>query len=433
MALTTTPAAPRRARAGRGAAPGARGVRVLRGAHVAVGVSVAYLVARDGSPPWQILRLACVVAVTTVIWVLLGRSARGPRAGIAFAAGCLAIPVGAGIAVPHLAKAGLQPVTLAGLITLLGGLVLVGIGAATLVRVTPRWWRAAVVPALLAVVLVPVPVLGQAVAATNVPPTTVGSITPGGRGLAYDDVAFGTSDGVTLSGWYIRSANGAAVALLHGAGSTRSDVLNHAVVLTRHGYGVLLFDARGHGRSGGRAMDFGWYGDQDTGAAVSFLRSRPDVDHERIGVIGLSMGGEEAIGAAATDPRIHAVVAEGATNRVTADRDWMSDESGWRGSIQEGIEWLTYNTADLLTYADPPIALHDAVAAASPRPVLLIAGGAMADEAKAGRYIQSGSPSTVDLWVVPNTGHTAALDTQPQQWEQRVTTFLTAALHPDAA
>jgi hypothetical protein len=65
--------------------------------------------------------------------------------------------------------------------------------------------------------------------------------------------------------------------------------------------------------------------------------------------------------------------------------------------------------------------------------VLLIAGGAMADEAKAGRYIRSGSPSTVDLWVVPNTGHTAALDTKTQQWEQRVTTFLTAALHPDAA
>jgi uncharacterized protein len=362
--------------------------------------------------------------------LLVGSDARAARAGIAFAAGSLAIPVGVGIGVPHLAKAGFQPVTMAGLIVLLGGLVLVGIGAATLVRVTPRWWRVAVIPGLIAVVLLALLVVGQAVAATNVPHTAVGSTTPGDRGLAYDDVAFATSDGVTLSGWYIHSANHAAVALLHGAGSTRSDVLNHAVLLARHGYGVLLFDARGHGRSGGRAMDFGWYGDQDTGAAVSFLRSRPDVDDERIGVIGLSMGGEEAIGAAAADPRIHAVVAEGATNRVTGDREWMSDEFGWRGSIQEGIEWLTYNAADLLTDADQPIALHDAVAAAAPCPVLLIAGGAIADEARAGRYIQSGSPATVALWVVPNARHTAALDTQPQQWEQRVTTFLTAALHP---
>jgi pimeloyl-ACP methyl ester carboxylesterase len=34
------------------------------------------------------------------------------------------------------------------------------------------------------------------------------------------------------------------------------------IVLAEHGYGVLLFDARGHGLSEGTAMDFGWYGDR---------------------------------------------------------------------------------------------------------------------------------------------------------------------------
>ena len=72
---------------------------------------------------------------------------------------------------------------------------------------------------------------------------SVGTTTPGDRGLSYRDVELHTTDGVTLSGWYIPSANHAAVALLHGAGSTRSSVLDHAVVLARHGYGVLLFDA----------------------------------------------------------------------------------------------------------------------------------------------------------------------------------------------
>ena len=114
-----------------------------------------------------------------------------------------------------------------------------------------------------------------------------------------------------------RPRNHAAVVLLHGAGSTRSSVLDHAVVLANHGYGVLLFDARGHGRSGGRAMDFGWYGDKDVTAAVSFLQTRPDVDDDLIAAVGLSMGGEEAIGAAASDRRIRAVVAEGATHRVS--------------------------------------------------------------------------------------------------------------------
>ena len=37
----------------------------------------------------------------------------------------------------------------------------------------------------------------------------------------------------------------------------------------------------------------------------------------------------------------------------------------------------------------------------------------------------------MELWVVPGTGHTAALATHPVEWEQRVTEFLTTALYPD--
>lgn len=63
-------------------------------------------------------------------------------------------------------------------------------------------------------------------------------------------------------------------------------------------------------RSGGKAMDFGWNGDGDIIAAVDFLVARPEFDPSRIAVFGLSMGGEGAIGAAATDSRISAVVAD---------------------------------------------------------------------------------------------------------------------------
>ena len=86
--------------------------------------------------------------------------------------------------------------------------------------------------------------------------------------------------------------------------------------------------------------------------------------------------------------------------------------------------------ADLLGHgrAHPPIALHDAVAAAAPRPILLIAAGTVATEIHAGRYIASASPETVDVWDVADTGHTGALDTHPDEWAQRVTTFLDDSL-----
>ncbi len=407
-------------------APG--GGRVVRAASVAVGAALAFIVVRDGSPAWQLTRLVTAGGLTWLAHRVLTRSGRVGRAGAAFAQGCVAFAVGIGIGLPHLVKTGLQATTVAGLVALAGGLVLVGTGAAGLVRLSRSWRRLLVVPGLFLAFFVTVWSLAQATAATNVPRTDVGATTPAERGLSYRDVRFATADGVSLSGWYVPSANRAAVVLLHGAGSTRSNVLDHAAVLANHGYGVLLFDSRGHGRSGGRAMDFGWYGDQDTAAAVSFLTTQPDVDPARIAAIGMSMGGEEAIGAAASDTRIRAVVAEGATNRVTADKAWMSEEFGWRGTFSRGLEWLVYNTADLLTAGRQPIPLREAAAAAAPRPILLIAAGDVADEATADRYIQAGSPQSVEVWVVPDTGHTAALDTHPQEWEQRVTAFLATAV-----
>lgn len=346
---------------------------------------------------------------------------------VGFVAGSVALAVGIGYGVPQL-DAGRGAGIVTGIASTVAGCLLIGTATVILVRRVRGWWRLVLVPVLVAFVLVALMSLGQAVAATYVPRQAIGSSTPARSGLTYTDVVFRTSDGAELSGWYIPSTNGAAIAMLHGAGATRSDVLDQAVVLARHGYGVLLFDARGHGRSGGRAMDFGWYGDQDVGAAVSYLESRPDVEPARIGVLGLSMGGEEAIGAAARDSRIRAVVAEGATNRTTADRAWLSDRYGWRGTLQEGVEWLTYQATDVLTRAGEPISLRDAVAAAAPRPVLLITAGTRPDEKYADDYIRSGSPDTVQVWVVPGSGHTAGLRTDPAQWEQRVGTFFDGAL-----
>jgi len=127
------------------------------------------------------------------------------------------------------------------------------------------------------------------------------------------------------------------------------------------------------------------------------------------------MGGEEVIGAAAADPRIRAVVAEGAGQRVPADKTWMSEVYGVAGAAQAQLDKVTYAVVDLLTAADPPTPLRRAAELAAPRPMLLIAGGAVQDEEHAARAIQAGSPISVTVWVVPGSGHIAGLNTQPQE------------------
>jgi fermentation-respiration switch protein FrsA (DUF1100 family) len=265
-------------------------------------------------------------------------------------------------------------------------------------------------------------IVSPAVAATNVPPSTITHV-PDDLGLDYEVVALETADGVELAAWYLPSTTSAAVVVMHGAGSTRSDVLDAAAVLHHNGFATLLVDARGHGDSEGAAMDFGWYGDLDIGAAVAYLVARDDVDPDRIGAVGFSMGGEEVIGAA-TNPLIAAIVAEGATARTASDKAWLSDVYGWRGWVQEQFEKVQFGVTDLLTDASPPLALRTAVDRASETPFLIVTAGTVAVEAHAARWIQSAAPDRVSIWTVEGAGHTDGLNVQPDEWERQVVEFL---------
>jgi len=47
--------------------------------------------------------------------------------------------------------------------------------------------------------------------------------------------------------------------LVHGAGGDRAGgIASRATMLARHGYGVLVYDARGGGESSGRMESMGW-------------------------------------------------------------------------------------------------------------------------------------------------------------------------------
>jgi hypothetical protein len=66
----------------------------------------------------------------------------------------------------------------------------------------------------------------------------------------------------------------------------------------------------------------------------------------------------------------------------------------------------------------------------APRPVLLIAGGTggAKDEIPANRLYRDAGGSTVQLWELADTGHTAGLRTHPAEYERRTTAFLDQAL-----
>lgn len=126
------------------------------------------------------------------------------------------------------------------------------------------------------------------------------------------DVFFETVDRLTLHGCFLRAepsdarVPSPAVLFAHGnAGNLR----NHDVFvrfLHERGLHVLVFDYRGYGRSAEAPITRQAI-TRDTQAAYDHLRSRPEVDADRIGIYGMSMGGQPALQVAAANPEIRSV------------------------------------------------------------------------------------------------------------------------------
>jgi dienelactone hydrolase len=94
---------------------------------------------------------------------------------------------------------------------------------------------------------------------------------------------------------------------------------------------VLLVDNRGHGASEGDPNAFGWDDETDVNAALDYLTTRADVDADRIGGLGLSVGGETLLETAAHTDRLRAVVSEGAGGRTFKEDLAMPGAAKWVG------------------------------------------------------------------------------------------------------
>ena len=316
-----------------------------------------------------------------------------------------------------------------GLAAIPAGLFLLGLGAVTLWRTRrtdgPLWRRSArrvllgAVGALLVAPLVVAAAIGYGT-------THVGRavVPPDRLGVAHEDIKFTTSDGLELEGWYIPSKNGAAVISFPG----RSGSQRPARMLARHGYGVLLFDRRGEGRSEGEPNSWGWGGDADVKAAIDYLQRRPDVDPERIGGIGLSVGGEMMIETAAETDELAAVVSEGAGAR-TFSEDMDQEGEGAVAKYTLGAAMSAVKTAAVAISANqaPPANLKD-LAARVDQPLLLIAAPNSPNGERLNRGYHAAAGDNSTLWEIPEARHMGGLASRPEEYERRVVGFFDDAL-----
>jgi fermentation-respiration switch protein FrsA (DUF1100 family) len=247
--------------------------------------------------------------------------------------------------------------------------------------------------------------------------------TPLDYGMLFQDERVMTADGLSLVGWYVPTLNGAIVLAQHGYKSDRSEMLNAAGMLHRHGYGVLITSIRTHDLSDGHLITFGAKEMQDLDAWDALAHRLPDVDAGRIAMLGNSMGGSLVIEYAASHPDIAAVVANSAFSSLndtvaTSVRFftglppfpfaplitfWAEQEGNFRVSDVDAKKWI---------------------GRISPRPVLLMQGGADVVVSKnSGQllFAAAGEPKT--LWYDAGVSHAGFDHERPVEYERRVTTF----------
>jgi pimeloyl-ACP methyl ester carboxylesterase len=129
------------------------------------------------------------------------------------------------------------------------------------------------------------------------------------------DLSFEVS-GTACAAWLYPAQDGAPAApivvMAHGLSGTRRDSLGpFAARFAEAGIAALLFDHRGFGDSDGEPDLFHPARQlEDWRAAIAFARSLPGIDPERVATFGSSMGGGNALAAAAGDRRVAAAVSQ---------------------------------------------------------------------------------------------------------------------------
>jgi fermentation-respiration switch protein FrsA (DUF1100 family) len=245
------------------------------------------------------------------------------------------------------------------------------------------------------------------------------------------DVHFTSSDGIDLVGWLILPdeesdlyKEGAAVIFVHGISGKRDDFLDIGSILLENGYGVLLFDLRNHGESGGDVTTMGLYEVRDVQAAFEFLSQQGEIDPQRIGIYGASMGGATAIRAMARIPEAKVLMADAAYEsfQKVLERGVHDFTRITSSPFSDLIMWFMEDKADFDPTQVRPI---DDIGQISPRPILIVHGtrDPLIDVEHAHHLFEAaGEPK--ELYLVEGGKHGGLIDVNREEYIERILGFL---------
>lgn len=239
--------------------------------------------------------------------------------------------------------------------------------------------------------------------------------TPADAGLTFETVTISAPGEATLRGWFLPNVGKTrgTVLFLHGNAENISTHLYAVHWLPAEGYQVFLIDYQGYGESGGTATVAALH--NDVRRMIRYVSARPEVRHERLFLMGQSLGATMALYTAAQPEfgdTFRAIIAD---SPFASYREIVREKiaAWWLISpLQWPLSWLVDDR-----YA--PATLLESIAT----PVLLVHGASDdAVPAQHSRDLCAGLAERCTLWIVAECGHTAAL--HALEYRRRLVEFL---------
>lgn len=236
--------------------------------------------------------------------------------------------------------------------------------------------------------------------------TRTENITPADYDLAFDHLTVLTRDSTLLDAYYIPSSQDTAygtIIILHGIGACKEYMLNLGSRLSHLGINALVFDLRGHGKSTGDYLSYGFYEKYDVIDLVNHLETR--YGPTKFGIWGASYGGAVALQTLAIEDRLKFGVIESTFSTM---REIVLDYKARIAGIrwQWLSDWVLRRAAEIGEF-DPDEVRPDEACKQITQPMLLTHGEAdihiSVEYGK--RNFHNLASEDKELYLVPNATH----------------------------
>ena len=234
----------------------------------------------------------------------------------------------------------------------------------------------------------------------------------------YQNLNFTMKDGVIISGWYIPPAihKNSLIILIHGHYADRRATREWAKTLIKAGYGIYMYDTRGHGESEG-VLDY-----IHSNFSTDLLDIREKLANQysikKFGAVGLSMGAHTLINTVAkNNDAFSAVWLDGLTPQAPKDLDEFRLEIWLYSNLEIVTQILFKNPAPKW---EP---LLDILTENKITKIMVVAAGAEDKETSTGRKLAIAKSNLIDNWIIPSAHHLNGFSVAPNEYKQKLLDF----------